>query len=131
MTRDARSLVLAVAAAFASGLLAIAEHAEKVEQGYLLAAARAEGEVLRREAMHAERRVALLRLPRVASERALAMKLELGHPSDRRTLSPEQIAEFMGPPSDAAAPAASAPAPATAPSAPPPARTPRPGEMSR
>jgi hypothetical protein len=115
MTRAARSLLLSVAAAFAAGLLAIAEHAEKVEQGYRLAAARAEGEVLRREAMHAERKVALLRLPRAAAERATAMKLDLGHPPDRRTLSPAQVAALVPP----------------AAAAPPPAALPRPGEMAK
>lgn len=116
MNRDARGLLLAVGAAFGAGLLAIAEHAEKVEQGYRLAAARAEGEVLRREAMHAERRVALLRLPRVAAERAMRMKLDLGHPSDRRTLSPEQVAALLVTPG-AAGPEAHAPTAATPPGA--------------
>lgn len=136
MNRDARGLLVAVAAAFGAGLLAISEHAERVEQGYRLAAARAEGEVLRREAMHAERRVALLSLPKVATERAVAMKLDLGHPPDRRTLSPEQVTALMAPPS-AEEPAAPSAAPPTSPVAPgirpslPAARIPRPGEMAR
>ena len=156
MTSDARGLLLAVGAAFGAGLLAIAEHAERVEQGYCLAASRAEGEVLRREAMHAERRVAVLRLPKVAADRAVAMKLDLGHPTDRRTLSPEQVAALLAPPTGPV-PESTAATPAPAPSAgssptpsapagatgnglrasdpvrrvPPPARIPRPGEAAR
>jgi len=98
MTNEGRGLALAVAAAFAAAILAISGHSDKVEQGYRLSAVRAEGEVLRREAMHAERRVSLLRLPRVAADRAVAMKLDLGHPSDRRTYTAEEVTALVAPP---------------------------------
>ncbi|MCE9636948.1 MAG: hypothetical protein K8T90_14685 [Planctomycetes bacterium] len=97
MTKDGRGLVLAIAAAFAASMLAIAEHAEQVEQGYRLAAARCEGEVLTREAQRAERKVALMRLPFSVSGRATAMKLELEHPRDRRTFTEDQVAAILGP----------------------------------
>lgn len=97
MTKSGRGLTLAVVAAFGTGVLAIAEQARQVELGYRLAAARAESEVLRREAHQAERRVAMLRLPQPVSERATAMKLSLEHPRDRRILSPEQVAALTAP----------------------------------
>lgn len=97
MTKDGRGLALAIAAAFAASMLAIGEHAEQVEQGYRLAAARCEGEVLTREAQRAERKVAQMRLPFAVSARAAAMKLELEHPRDRRTLTAEQVAALVRP----------------------------------
>ena len=98
MNKAGRGLALAVVAAFGTGMLAIAEHARQVELGYRLAAARAESDVLRREAHQAERRVAMLRLPQPVAERASAMNLSLEHPRDRRILTSEQVALLVAPP---------------------------------
>lgn len=111
MTSASRGLALAVLATFATALLAISEHSRAVEQGYRLAAARREGEVLAREAIRAERRAAALAVPAAVQQRAAAMKLGLEHPRDRRILSYEEAARLAAPP----APAMAAPVPPSAP----------------
>lgn len=96
---DGRGLLLAGAAAFGASILAIAEHAEQVELGYRLAAARREGQVLGREASRAERAVAALCEPAEAVRRGAALKLGLDLPKDRRILSREEVALLLAPPS--------------------------------
>jgi hypothetical protein len=74
--RDDGVLVgVAVAAAFAAGLVAIAQHACCTTAGYQLAVAQREGEELQRAAEQAERRVAQLSTVTAATARAAPMKL--------------------------------------------------------
>jgi hypothetical protein len=95
--RDGRGFALGIAAAFTSAMLAIAGHTDQVEEGYRLAAARREGEVLRREALQAERRVAALRVPTAVVHRAGAMQLGLALPKDRRVLTEQQVLAATAP----------------------------------
>ena len=66
---------VAVAAAFAAGLVAVAQHAYCTSAGYQLAVAQREGEELHRTAEQAERRVAQLSTVTAATARATPMKL--------------------------------------------------------
>lgn len=95
---EARGLALAVAAAFAAAILAISGHADQVEQGYRLAAARREGEVLLREAVQAERRVVSLKIPTAVARRAESMRLGLELQRDRRMLTRDEVAALVSPP---------------------------------
>jgi hypothetical protein len=105
MPRDGTLLTVAIAAAFVSGMLAIHGHSDRVENGYRLAAARREGEVLLREAIQAERRASVLRLPPAVAARAQNVhKLGLEYPRDRRVLSQDEVARLMAPAAPAAAP---------------------------
>jgi hypothetical protein len=74
--RDEAVLVgIAATAAFAAGLLAVAQHAYCTSAGYQLAVARRAGIELRRSAAEAELRVTRLSTPQAATARAAAMKL--------------------------------------------------------
>ncbi len=74
--RDEGVLVgIAATAAFAAGLLAVAQHAHCTSTGYQLAVARRAGLELRRSAAEAELRVTRLTTPQAATARAAAMKL--------------------------------------------------------
>lgn len=59
-----------VLVAFAASLLAIRERADVVEAGYRLSQTRADGAVLRREALRAQRSLAWASSPQVVLERA-------------------------------------------------------------
>ena len=66
---------IAMAAAFAAGLIAVAQHAGRTSAGYQLAIAEREGIELRRVADQAQRRVSSLRTPQAATARVAPMKL--------------------------------------------------------
>ena len=66
---------VAVVAAFAAGLVAIAQHAYCTSAGYQLAVAQREGQELSRVADQAERRVAQLSTVTAATARVTPMKL--------------------------------------------------------
>lgn len=72
---DGVLLGIAAAAAFAAGLLAVAQHAYCTSAGYELAVARRAGLELRRSADEAERNVTRLSTAQAATARAPSMKL--------------------------------------------------------
>ena len=76
MNADDRVLVgIAAAAAFAAGLLAVAQHSSCTSAGYELAVAQREGTELRLAASQQERRVTALSTAQAASARIAPMKL--------------------------------------------------------
>jgi hypothetical protein len=73
---DDRVLVgIAAAAAFAAGLLAVAQHAGNTTAGYESAVAQREGQELKRRCDQIERHVAALSTAQAATARVAAMKL--------------------------------------------------------
>ncbi|MCG3134783.1 MAG: hypothetical protein HMLKMBBP_02150 [Planctomycetes bacterium] len=68
--KDRTLLSASIVTAFAASLLAVRERASVVEAGYRLASARAEGDVLRREAMRARNTLAWASSPQCVLDRA-------------------------------------------------------------
>lgn len=112
--KDTTVLGLAVCAAFGAALLAIAEHVRWMEAGYGLGAARREHQVLLREAVQAERKLAAARSPSAVVARAKAWNLGLDHYSSQPALPPSSVVTATPAAAQPAKPAASA---AAAPSA--------------
>lgn len=108
--RDEGVLVgIAVAAAFAAGLLAVAQHASCTSAGYELAVARRAGLELRRSAAAAERRVTALSTPQAATARAAAMKLTaLKYPKSWNVVNAATLRACADPVTAAVVPAAAA-----------------------
>lgn len=113
--KDTTVLGLAVCAAFGAALLAIAEHVRWMEAGYGLGAARREHQVLLREAVQAERKLAAARSPSAVVARAKAWNLGLDHYSSQPALPPSSVAVPAAPapataqPAKPSAPASTAP----------------------
>lgn len=110
--KDTTVLGLAVCAAFGAALLAIAEHVRCMEAGYGLGAARREHQVLLREAVQAERKLAAARSPSAVVARAKAWNLGLDHYSSQPALPPSSAAAAVAAPAPAAAQPAKPAAPA-------------------
>lgn len=110
--KDTTVLGLAVCAAFGAALLAIAEHVRCMEAGYGLGAARREHQVLLREAVQAERKLAAARSPSAVVARAKAWNLGLDHYSSQPALPPSSVATAVAAPAPAAAHPAKPAAPA-------------------
>jgi len=99
---------VAAVAAFAAGLVAIAQHAYCTSAGYQLAVAQREGQELRREEEQAERRVAQLSTITAATARATPMKLtRLSYPRNWNIVNAATLRACLG----GGAPAAAAHAP--------------------
>lgn len=113
--KDTTVLGLAVCAAFGAALLAIAEHVRWMEAGYGLGAARREHQVLLREAVQAERKLAAARSPSAVVARAKAWNLGLDHYSSQPALPPSSVAAPAVAPAVAPAPVAAQPAKPAAP----------------
>lgn len=106
---DDRILIgLAVAAAFAAGLVAVEQHCACTAAGYQLAVASRENLELRRASDEAERRVAYLRTPQAAMARMGPMKLpKLEYPKRWNIVTSRTLlAASSGPAPLAAAPSA-------------------------
>jgi len=96
---------VAVVAAFAAGLVAIAQHAYCTSAGYQLAVAQREGQELSRAAEQAERRVAQLSTVTAATARATPMKLtRLTYPRSWNIVNAGTLRSCLDGPSAAAAP---------------------------
>lgn len=110
MTGDERVLIgIAVGAAFAAGLMAVAQHANCTTAGYDLAVAQRENLELRRTAAELDRRVSSLSTPQAAVARAAAMKLtNLKYPKTWNIVRGATVRAV------AASPVAAAPLPAAA-----------------
>jgi hypothetical protein len=89
---DRTLLALAAACAFGTSLLAISEHVRCMEAGYGLGAARREHQVLHREALAAERKLAAARSPAAVLARCKAWNLGLDHWSSKPALPPAPVA---------------------------------------
>jgi hypothetical protein len=87
---DDRVLVgIAAAAAFAAGLVAVAQHADCTTAGYRSAVAQREGIELRRQCDQIERRVAAMSTAQAATARIVPMKLtSLKYPKTWNVVSP-------------------------------------------
>ena len=97
---------VAVVAAFAAGLVAIAQHACGTSAGYQLAVAQREGQELSRAAEQAERRVAQLSTVTAATARANSMKLtRLAYPRSWNIVNASTLRACLDGQSAAAAPA--------------------------
>ena len=101
-------LGLAVAAAFAAGLVAVEQHCSCTAAGYQLAVASRENLELRRACDEAERHVSRLRTPQAALARLAPMKLpKLDYPKRWNIVSSRTLlAASSGPAPLAAVPAA-------------------------
>jgi len=90
---DDRVLVgIAAAAAFAAGLVAVAQHADCTTAGYESAVAQREGLELRRQCDQVERHVAILSTVQAATARVAAMKLtSLKYPKTWNVVSPATL----------------------------------------
>jgi hypothetical protein len=108
--RDDGVLVgIAAAAAFAAGLLAVAQHAYCTSAGYQLAVARRAGLELRRSAHQAERCVTALSTAQAATARAAAMKLTtLKYPKNWNVVNASTLRACADTTTTAAVPAPSA-----------------------
>jgi hypothetical protein len=83
---------IAAAAAFAAGLVAVAQHADCTAAGYRTAVAEREGLELRRQCDQAERRVAALSTAQSATSRVAPMKLNsLKYPKTWNVVSPATL----------------------------------------
>ena len=90
---DDRVLVgIAAIAAFAAGLVAVAQHADCTTAGYESAVAQREGVELRRQCDQIERRVAILSTVQAATARVAAMKLtSLKYPKTWNVVRPATL----------------------------------------
>ena len=90
---DDRVLVgIAAAAAFAAGLVAVAQHADCTTAGYQSAVVQREGLELRRQCDQVERHVAALSTAQAATARIAAMKLtSLKYPKTWNVVSPATL----------------------------------------